>query len=205
LGERFSEVKSEYGAVEPGMDLTIEEVPLPTQVWSTDSTWRVLRFLVALPHGVVAMSNDIPGLVETSTNLAAVKSNGKTLNVLMSSRSSVASALGWIRRKIRAIGFLAGGEVHEHPGYPGWKPNLDSQVLQVVKGVHTRVMGAEPHVEAVHAGLECGIIGEMVPGMDMISFGPQIEFPHSPAERVKVASVGRFYDLLTETLKEMAG
>lgn len=205
LGERFSEVKDEYRAVEPGMDLTIEEVPLPTQVWSTDSSWRVLRFLVALPHGVVAMSNDIPGLVETSTNLAAVKSDGKTLSVLMSSRSSVASALGWIRRKIRAVGYLADAEVEEHPGYPGWKPDLDSRVLQVVTGVHTRVMGAEPHVEAVHAGLECGIIGEMVPGMDMISFGPQIEFPHSPAERVKVASVGRFYDLLTETLKEMAG
>jgi dipeptidase D len=205
LGQRFAEVKDEYSAVEPGMDLKIEEVPLPTQVWSTDSTWRVLRFLVALPHGVVAMSNDIPGLVETSTNLAAVKSDGKSLSVLMSSRSSVASALGWIRRKIRAVGFLAGSEVNEHEGYPGWKPDLDSKVLGVVKAVHTRVLGAEPHVEAVHAGLECGIIGEMVPGMDMISFGPQIEFPHSPAERVKVASVGRFYDLLTETLKELAG
>ena len=205
LGELFTDLKSEYGIVEPGMDLVIEEVPLPRQVWSTDATWRVLRFLVALPHGVVAMSNDIPGLVETSTNLAAVKSDGKQLSVLMSSRSSVASALGWIRRKIRAIGFLADAEVNEHAGYPGWKPDLDSKVLQVVKGVHTRVMGAEPHVEAVHAGLECGIIGEMVPGMDMISFGPQIEFPHSPAERVKVDSVGRFYHLLTETLKELAG
>jgi dipeptidase D len=95
--------------------------------------------------------------------------------------------------------------VKEHDGYPGWKPNLDSRVLHVVKGVHTRVMGAEPHVEAVHAGLECGIIGEMIPGMDMISFGPQIEFPHSPNERVKVASVSRFFGLLTETLKELAG
>ena len=205
LGKRFADVKDEYRAVEPAMDLVIEEVPLPTQVWSTDSTWRALRFLVALPHGVVAMSNDIPGLVETSTNLAAVKSNGREVSVLMSSRSSVASALGWIRRKIRAIGFLAGANVIEHDGYPGWKPDLDSRVLQVVKGVHTRVLGAEPHVEAVHAGLECGIIGEMIPGMDMISFGPQIEFPHSPAERVKVNSVGRFYDLLTETLKELAG
>jgi len=205
LGHLFEALKDEYRAVEPGMDLKIEETPLPSQVWSTDSTWRVLRFLVALPRGVVAMSNDIPGLVETSTNLAAVKSSGRELTVLMSSRSSVASALGWIRRKIRAVAFLAGGEVVEHDGYPGWKPNLDSRVLHVVKGVHTRVMGAEPHVEAVHAGLECGIIGEMIPGMDMISFGPQIEFPHSPNERVKINSVGRFYDLLTETLKELAG
>ena len=205
LGQLFEALKDEYRAVEPDMDFKIEEVPLPPQVWSTDSTWRVLRFLVALPHGVVAMSNDIPGLVETSTNLAAVKCQGREVKVLMSSRSSVASALGWIRRKIRAIGYLAGAEVKEHDGYPGWKPDLDSQVLQVVKDVHTRVMGAVPHVEAVHAGLECGIIGEMIPGMDMISFGPQIEYPHSPNERVKVPSVGRFYDLLTETLKELAG
>jgi dipeptidase D len=205
LGQLFEDLKDEYRVVEPDMDLKIEEVPLPSQVWSTDSTWHVLRFIVALPHGVVAMSNDIPGLVETSTNLAAVKSQGREVKVLMSSRSSVASALGWIRRKIRAIGYLAGAQVKEHDGYPGWKPNLDSRVLQVVKAVHARVMGAEPHVEAVHAGLECGIIGEMIPGMDMISFGPQIEFPHSPNERVKIASVGRFYDLLTETLKELAG
>ncbi|MFO8174841.1 MAG: aminoacyl-histidine dipeptidase [Gemmatimonadota bacterium] len=205
LGKHFEEVKAEYAAVEPGMELKIEDADIPSQVWSTDATWKVLRFLVALPHGVVAMSNDIPGLVETSTNLAAVKSGGKELNVLMSSRSSVASALGWIRRKIRAVGFLAGAEVNEHDGYPGWQPDLDSRILGVVKTVHARVLGAEPHVEAVHAGLECGIIGEMVPGMDMISFGPQIEFPHSPNERVKVDSVDRFYNLLTETLKELAG
>ncbi len=204
LEKLFAEVKSEYRTVEPEMDLQIDDVPLPDQVWSTDSTWRVLRFLVSLPHGVVAMSNDIPGLVETSTNLAAVKTEGGRLDVLMSSRSSVASALNWIRRKIKAVAFLAGAEVNEHDGYPGWKPDLDSRVLQVVKEVHTRVLGAEPHVEAVHAGLECGIIGEMVPGMDMISFGPQIEFPHSPNERVKIDSVGRFYDLLTEVLKELA-
>ena len=114
-------------------------------------------------------------------------------------------ALGWIRQKIRAVAALAGAAANEHDGYPGWKPDLDSQLLKVVKDVHTRVVGEEPHVEAVHAGLECGIIGEMVPGMDMISFGPQIEFPHSPNERVLIDSVGRFYDLLTEVLKELAG
>lgn len=205
LRQHFEEFKAEYQTVEPGMEMSIEEAPLPNQVWSTDATWKALRFLVGLPHGVVAMSNDIEGLVETSTNLAAVKSEGRELHVLMSSRSSVASALAGIRRKIRAIAFLAGAEVHEHDGYPGWKPDLDSRILQVVKGVHKKVLGYEPEVEAVHAGLECGIIGEMMPGMDMISFGPQIEFPHSPAERVKVDTVGRFYDLLTETLKELAG
>jgi dipeptidase D len=204
MGKFFEEIKAEYQAVEPDMEMAIEEVDLPAQVWSTDATWRVLRFLAALPHGVVRMSNDIEGLVETSTNLAAVKTEGRVLHVLMSSRSSSATALRWLRRKIRAIAFLAGAEVDEHDGYPGWMPDLDSRLLKVMKGVHTRVMGYDPHVEAVHAGLECGIIGEMMPGMDMISFGPQIEFPHSPAERVKVDTVGRFYDLLTETLEELA-
>ncbi len=204
VGEQFEAVKEEYKAVDPGMALSIEEVPVPAEVWTTDSTWNVLRLLVALPHGVVAMSNDISGLVETSTNLAVVRTEGHELNVILNSRSSVASALAWSRRKIRAIGFLAGARVEEPDGYPGWKPNLDSPLLQVVKSVHARITGREPHVEALHAGLECGLIGEMVPGMDMISFGPQIESPHSPNERVKIDSVGRFYDLLTAILEELA-
>ncbi len=204
IGKQFEIVKEEYGAIEPEMEFSIDEGPAPEGVWTTFTTWDVLRLLVGLPHGVVTMSNDIEGLVETSTNLAEAKSEGDVLRILMSSRSSVASSLGWIRQKIRAVAFQAKAEVDEHDGYPGWKPNLDSAVLQVVKNVHTRVLGKEPHVEAVHAGLECGIIGEMVPGMDMISFGPQIEFPHSPKERVKVDSVGRFYDLLTAVLTELA-
>jgi dipeptidase D len=204
IGKQFEVVKGEYEAVEPEMEFSIDEVSAPTEVWTTFTTWDVVRLLVALPHGVVAMSHDIEGLVETSTNLAVAQSEGDVLRILLSSRSSVASSLSWIRQKIRAIAFQAKAKVDEHGGYPGWKPNLDSTVLQVVKSVHTRVLGKEPHVEAVHAGLECGIIGEMIPGMDMISFGPQIEFPHSPDERVKVDSVGRFYDLLTAVLEELA-
>lgn len=205
LSQEFEGIRAEYSVPEPGIQMSVDDAPLPSEVWSTDASWRVLRLLVALPHGVIAMSNDIPGLVETSTNLAAVKSDGGNLQVLMSSRSSVASALDSLRDRIHGIGAMAGGEVDHHDGYPGWKPDLDSHLLKIVQGVHTRVLGSDAHVEAIHAGLECGIIGEMVPGMDMISFGPQIEFPHSPNERVKVDSVGRFYDLLTETLEELAG
>jgi dipeptidase D len=201
---QYEIIRQEYHAVEPGMEFTLDEAPTPDQVWTTFSAWDALNLLVALPHGVVAMSNDIEGLVETSTNLAVAKTEGDVLTVLMSSRSSVASALDWVRQKIRAVAGQAEAEVVEDDGYPGWKPDLGSAVLQVVKSVHTRVLGKEPHVEAVHAGLECGIIGEMVPGMDMISFGPQIENPHSPDERVKVGSVDRFYDLLTAVVKELA-
>ncbi|MCG6988236.1 MAG: aminoacyl-histidine dipeptidase [Gemmatimonadetes bacterium] len=205
LDARFESVKAEFSVPDPGMKMSVEEVSLPDTVWSADAGAQVLRLIVALPHGVTAMSNDIPGLVETSTNLAAVKRVDGTLKVLMSSRSSVVSGLDWIRGKIEAVAALAGAEVDHHDGYPGWKPDLDSRLLGIVRSVHTRVLGSEPRVEAIHAGLECGLIGEMLPGMDMISIGPQIEFPHSPGERVQVASVGRFYRLLTETLKELAG
>jgi dipeptidase D len=205
LDTLFEQVKAEFSVPEPGLSMRVDEVAVPGTVWSAEATARVLRLLVALPHGVTVMSNDIPGLVETSTNLAAVKSADGALKVLMSSRSSVASGLDWIRDKIEAVAALTGAEVDHHDGYPGWQPDLGSRLLRVVRSVHSRVLGSEPRVEAIHAGLECGLIGEMVPGMDMISIGPQIEFPHSPGERVKVDSVGRFYELLTETLKELAG
>jgi dipeptidase D len=204
LDAEFQRVKTEFSVPEPDMAMSVAGAAMPDAVWSAEVGARVLRLLTALPHGVVAMSNDIPGLVETSTNLAAVKNDGDELKVLMSSRSSVASGLDWIRQKIEAVATLAGGTVVHHTGYPGWKPDLSSQLLGVVKAVHATVLGFEPRVEAIHAGLECGLIGEMVPGMDMISIGPQIEFPHSPNERVQVASVGRFYDLLTRTLEELA-
>jgi dipeptidase D len=125
------------------------------------------------------------------------------LEILTSSRSSVASALAALRRRIRATATLAGAEIEEPEGYPGWQPDVSSHLLEVVKGLHKEVMGSEPEIGAVHAGLECGIIGEKFPGMDMISFGPQIEFPHSPDERVKIDTVGRFYDLLTATLRKL--
>jgi len=205
LDAEFARVRAELSVPEPAMKMTVDEAAAPDDVWSAEAGARVLRLLVALPHGVISMSYDIPGLVETSTNLAAVKRADGALKVLMSSRSSVASGLDWIREKIEAVAVLAGAEVEHHEGYPGWKPDLGSTLLGVVRAVHARVLGSDPHVEAIHAGLECGLIGEMVPGMDMISIGPQIEFPHSPGERVKIDSVGRFYDLLTETLKELAG
>ena len=150
------------------------------------------------------MSYDIPGLVETSTNLATAATADGKLEITMSTRSSVGSALEALRGKIRATAELAGAEAEEHDGYPGWQPDMGSELLRVVKALHERELGVDPKVEAVHAGLECGLIGEMIPGMDMISFGPQIEFPHSPDERVKIDSVGRFWKLLTATLGELA-
>ena len=150
------------------------------------------------------MSYDIPDLVETSVNLATVVPANGALRVGLSSRSSIDSALEAMRRRVRAVGVLAGAGVEEDAPYPGWKPDLDSRLLDIAKSVHRRAFDRDPGVKAIHAGLECGILGKKVPGIDMISFGPRIEFPHSPDERVHIASVARFYQLLEATLTALA-
>jgi dipeptidase D len=204
IDAEFRGIYGEYASADGNMQLEVTSPAAPDRAWSTQDTATVLRLVEALPHGVLAMSADIAGLVETSTNVATVALEDDTLVIGTSTRSSVASALAAVRRRIRAIAELAGAQVEEGHGYPGWKPNLQSPLLGLLRSTHTETLGREPEIKAVHAGLECGIIGEKVPGMDMISFGPQIEFPHSPQERVHVPSVARFYQLLTNTLERMA-
>jgi dipeptidase D len=204
LERELEAIKAEYKPAEPGMQFELEEAETPAEVWDDATTTAVLNLVAGLPHGVVAMSYDIAGLVETSTNLAIVNAEGGKLAIHMSSRSSVATALEGLRQRIGAIATMAGAEFEQEAGYPGWQPDLNSKVMEVVKGMHEEVLGSTPEIGAVHAGLECGIIGEKFPGMDMISFGPQIEFPHSPDERVKVKTVEGFYRLLTATLEKLA-
>ena len=204
LDREIAAVRDEYGSADPGMRLTAEAVTRPDTVWDGATTERVLRLVNALPHGVEAMSGDIPDLVETSVNLATVTAAGGSLRVALSSRSSIDSALEAMRRRLRAVGELAGAAVAEEEAYPGWKPDLESPLLDVVKRAHRRAFDRDPGVKAIHAGLECGILGKKAPGMDMISFGPRIEAPHSPDERVHIASVGRFYQLLETTLTALA-
>jgi dipeptidase D len=197
-------IKEEFRPAEPDMKVDVQTVAAPPEVWDDLTTATVLRLVSALPHGVVAMSYDIPGLVETSTNLATVRPDNGSLTIGMSSRSSVETALAALRQKIRATAELVGAEVTEGESYPGWKPNLDSALLKTIREVHEREFGADPQIKAIHAGLECGLIGERLTGMDMISFGPQIEFPHSPDERVQIETVGRFYRLLAAVLAQLA-
>ncbi|UCG86988.1 MAG: aminoacyl-histidine dipeptidase [Gemmatimonadota bacterium] len=204
LRAELAEIADEFRPAEPNMKLELTDSETPPTAWDQNTTNTVTRLITGLPHGVMSMSYDIPDLVETSTNLATVIPQGRDLVIGMSSRSSVDSALVALRQRIRATGELAGATVVEGNAYPGWKPNLDSHLLEVVKRIHVREFGVEPQIKAIHAGLECGLIGEKVSGMDMISIGPQIEFPHSPDERVKIDSVGRFYKLLTATLEELA-
>jgi len=202
--KEMAAIREEYRPVEPDLRFEIAEGSASESVWSEDLGRRVLLLLNVLPHGVLAMSHDIEGLVETSVNLAAVAEGGDGVGVLLSTRSSIGSALRALRRRLRACGELVGAQLEENEGYPAWKPNLESPLLRQFQEVHRRVQGSEPELKALHAGLECGVLGEKFPGMDTISFGPIIEGAHSPDERVKVDSVGRFYKLLTETLAELA-
>jgi dipeptidase D len=202
--DEYSGVRDAFAAVEPDMKLAVESDEVPAELLGPDDAWRALHLLHALPHGVESMSYDIPDLVETSTNLARARLGDDQLDVLMSTRSSVSTELEALRGRIRAVALLAGAEVQEEEPYPGWKPDLSSRVLAVLKDAFEEEKGREPHVEAVHAGLETGIIGEKVPGMDMVSFGPQIEFPHSPDERVRIPSVATFYRILTGALERLA-
>ena len=205
LESAFADVQAAFDPADPDMKLSIETDDAPEHALTSTASWRTLHLLHALPHGVLAMSYDIPDLVETSNNVAAVRMEDDRVEVLTSTRSSVASELHAVRARIRGIGHLAGATVKEEEPYPGWKPDLESPILAVLKEAFAEVKGKDPVVEAVHAGLETGIIGEKVPGMDMVSFGPQIDFPHSPDEQVLIPSVERFYRVLTRTLEKLVG
>jgi dipeptidase D len=195
-------IRGEFRPAEPDMAWRLEDSGRPADAWDGATTAKLLALLETLPHGVLGMSYDMPGLVETSTNLAVVGEAEGRVSVLMSSRSSSASALTALVRRLRAFGVLASAEFEEHDGYPGWKPDVSSPLLATLKTVHEKVAGPAK-IGAIHAGLECGIIGEKYAGMDMISFGPQIEYPHSPDERVKIPTVATFYGILTKTLERL--
>lgn len=198
-------VREELAASDPGVTVSVSPVAeVPANAVTAASTARALALLVSIPHGVDAMSLDVPGLVDTSSNLASVRSDESAMTVLISVRSSIRSALFALRDRAQAIAELAGASVEHNDPYPGWKPDLQSKVLQVAQRVHREKLGRDAELKAVHAGLECGVIGEKLPGIDMVSIGPWIESPHSPAERVNVPSVATFWTFLTGLVSELA-
>lgn len=162
-----------------------------------------LKFLASVPNGVIKMSEAVPGLVETSTNLAAVKYNNGVFTVVTSQRSSVTSELGKICDTIATAMHRAKMTVHIGEGYPGWEPNPKSPILLQAVNVYESLFGTKPLVKAIHAGLECGVIGEKYPGMDMLSIGPTIENPHSPDERMHISTVPKFWDFLVALLADI--
>jgi len=197
-------------SLEPNLTIKVSEVSKPpTAAISAEDGRRLLFCLAALPHGVLGMHPKVPQLVETSNNVASIAmtppADGKALlRVANLSRSSTASRLGEVVTQIRALTQLGGGSVETGNEYPGWSPNPDSPTLATARRVYSQLFGEEPHVKAIHAGLECGIIGERVGKMDMISFGPRILGAHSPAERVYIASVQKTWRYLGAVLAELS-
>jgi len=205
LNERLEEIRFEYKAVEKEIKFKIEQSEEESKNPMEEADKNTfLALLFGLPHGVMAMSQEIKDLVETSNNIAIVRCKENEITIYTSTRSSILSALEATRSKIESIVTLAAGAKIKHlDGYPAWTPNLESDILATMKTVYKKMTGKDVHVMAIHAGLECGIIGEKYPGMDMISFGPELNNPHSPDERVHFGSVERFWNLLLETLKAL--
>ncbi len=201
----FEKIKAEYKAIEtdPAIAITTTDESAKPPL-TNQSQKSLINLLLTLPHGVIAMHPEIDGLVETSNNLAVIRTPDDKAEMICSTRSSVASALEATRNMLCALGEIVNSEVKLEEGYPGWMPNLQSPILKTLKEVYLQTFSSEPEVAAVHAGLECGIIGEKFPGMDMISFGPTIEHPHSPDERVHVGSVAKFWTFLTTILTTLA-
>ena len=197
-----AEVQDEYHVTDPDMELTLESEPFHPRAIDRDTAQRLLQALYACPHGVYAMSQDIPGLVETSTNLASVKMRpGNVIRIETSQRSSTASAKQDIARMVRTVFRMAGATVTFGEGYPGWKPNTHSEILEVATESYRRLFGTEAKVKAIHAGLECGLFLDKYPALDMLSFGPTLQGVHSPDERMLIPSVQRFWDHLVDILK----
>ena len=161
--------------------------------------------LLAMPNGVIVLSRDIPGLTETSSNLAVIRTEGDRVKVTCSSRSSVAPAVRGVLDQLAAVVRLAGGRTTESGGYPGWQPDMSSALLRAARETHRKLRGQDPKVTAIHAGLECGIIGEKLGGgVDMLSYGPELQGVHAPGEKVNIPSVARFWEFHKALLASLA-
>ena len=198
-----SDVRATFTETEPDMNITISEVEGITSVLTSDLQGRLLTALVYVPNGVIAMSQAVEGLVETSTNLASVKFIGEQIVVTTSQRSSVESDKHAVKDSVHNCFANSGAEVEHSDGYPGWEPNPDSQLLATTVESYERLFGVKPKVRAVHAGLECGLFLEKYPHLEMVSFGPTVTGVHSPDERINIATVEKFWLHLKDVLKSI--
>jgi dipeptidase D len=197
-------VKKEYAKTEPHLNINVSAIDRPRTIVSRKTQKKLLNALLACPHGVVSWSKEIENLVETSTNLAAVKFIEKNnIQITTSQRSSVESAKETIANTVESVFDLAGASIVHSGGYPGWSPNMNSRILNVTRDSYMKLFGKEPEVKAIHAGLECGLFLEKYPGLDMISFGPTIKRAHSPDEQLHVLSTNKFWELLIDVLEKI--
>jgi len=205
LNKFIADIQNEYADIEPTLEITMESVDTPDFCIDSASTTAIIRSIYSAPHGVVSMSRDIEGLVETSTNLASVKmGQDNTVVVTTSQRSSVESRKWDIANQVEAHFLLAGADVEHGEGYPGWQPNLKSPLMAMARDAYEELYGIKPLITAIHAGLECGLFLQKFPHLDMVSFGPTLQGVHSPSERMHIPAVERFYEQLKLLLTKIA-
>lgn len=195
-----ADLQLEYSGIDDAIRLDLGSEPCECRVMERGSYRMLLDLLLALPHGVEKMSGVIEGLVETSVNLAVLSAEGEEASIQLSVRSPLESARDALGERIAAVAELAGYEVERGSSYPGWMPDPDSRLLARMKDIYSELFGREPRVMSIHAGLECGLIGASIPGMDMISIGPDIRDVHVPGERVSISSMRSFWELITAVL-----
>ena len=196
-----AEVEAEYSVTEPNMQFVLQSENVRPVAIDRDTTARLIKSLYAVHHGIYAMSQDIPGLVETSSNLASIRMiEGNVIKIETSQRSSILSSRNDMRNAVAAAFELGGATTTSGEGYPGWKPNPSSPILKVAEEAYKRLFGVEPKVKAIHAGLECGLFLEKYPSLDMVSFGPTLRGVHSPDERMLIPTVDKFWRHLLEVL-----
>lgn len=194
----------EFGPLEKDLKISVNEATMPPWVIDKESQIKLLNSLSCCPHGVIAWSKDMEDLVETSTNLASAKVlPDNTVKIVTTQRSSVESSKLYAASMVESCLKLAGAQIIRSEGYPGWKPNMTSEILKISRDSYTRLFGKEPQVRAIHAGLECGLIYEKIKGIDMISFGPTIRGAHTPEEMIEISTTQLFWDLLVEIVSNM--
>jgi len=200
----YTTLIEEYGDLEKDLKVSWKESELPSDTMDKKNQEKFLNALNCCPHGVMAWSQDMDDLVETSTNLASAKfSNNNTIRIITTQRSSVESSKYDACDMVESCLNLAGAEVVHSDGYPGWKPNLKSEILRITRKSYLELFGKEPMVRAIHAGLECGLIYEKIKNIDMISFGPTIRGAHTPEEKIEIKTVQMFWDLLIDVVTNM--
>lgn len=199
-----ADVEFEYERTEPNLVVDHSSTILPEKVLTQASQEKLLNMLYACPHGVLEMSTRMKDMVETSTNMASVKFiNNNTVLVTTSQRSEIESRKYFASEMVRSVFELAGAEVKNSDGYPGWTPNPNSHILKIAVDSYERLFGKSPKVRSIHAGLECGLFLEKYPELDMVSFGPTIRNAHSPDERIEIETVSKFWSHLTDVLKNI--
>ena len=194
--------RKEYQVADPGITVVVEKAEIqPDVVIDEISQFELLNALLACPHGVIEWSQTIPNFVETSTNLASCKKREGYFFIQTSQRSSIESAKESVANMVESVFNLAGADVEHTDGYPGWTPNPKSKICDIAVKLYKKRFGKDPKVRAIHAGLECGLIGDKIKGMDMISFGPTLRGVHSPDERLEIKTAQMFWDFLCDILK----